>query len=138
MAKYGFQGRLAPGLVHYHFDSKLEILVAALRVMATEHAIALDAALATAATPAAELVAFIDVHLGLGANHDPERLACWIQVTGEALHHAVVRVELAAALGAVATGSRASSSAALSLASSRAAIGWLQPPRCSRRFRATS
>lgn len=40
---------LAPGLVHYHFDSKLEILVEAVRTIAARHEAALDAR--TAGTP---------------------------------------------------------------------------------------
>ena len=43
---------LAPGLVHYHFDSKLEILVEAVRTIAARHEAALDAR--TAGAPVRE------------------------------------------------------------------------------------
>jgi TetR/AcrR family transcriptional repressor of bet genes len=110
MAKQGYDGAsiadiarragLAPGLVHYHFKNKLEILVEAVRALAAAHARALDAALAAVERddPAAQLVAFIDVHLGLGAHADPDALACWVLVSAEALRERRVRVEVEAAL----------------------------------------
>ncbi|NVB77499.1 MAG: TetR/AcrR family transcriptional regulator [Kofleriaceae bacterium] len=110
MAKQGYDGAsiadiakragLAPGLVHYHFKNKLEILVEAVRALAAAHARALDGALATADADdaAAQLVAFIDVHLGLGAHADPDALACWVLVSAEALRERRVRIEVEAAL----------------------------------------
>lgn len=104
MAKQGYDGAsiadiarkagLAPGLVHYHFESKLEILVEAVRVLAATHERALDAALATSDEPAAQLAAFIDVHLGLGAHADPAALACWVLVMAEAIRDKRVRSEV--------------------------------------------
>ena len=111
---------LAPGLVHYHFDSKLEILVEAVRTIAARHEAALDARTAGAPVrerldapvrgrdpvrerldapvrgrdPVRELVAFIDVHLGLGAHAAPDLLACWVLVVAEALREKRVRTEV--------------------------------------------
>ena len=111
---------LAPGLVHYHFDSKLEILVEAVRTIAARHEAALDARTASAPVrerlddpvrgrdpvrerldapvrgrdPVRELVAFIDVHLGLGAHAAPDLLACWVLVVAEALREKRVRTEV--------------------------------------------
>ena len=112
MAKHGYEGasiadiaakaRLAPGIVHYHFANKLEILVEAVRAMTAEHEAVLEAAIDPAANAPAQLAAMIDVHLGLGAHADPARLACWVQIAGEALRHDAVRVELEAALAAIA------------------------------------
>ena len=110
MAKHGYDGAsvatiakragLAPGLVHYHFKNKLEILIEAVRALAARHAEALDAALA--ATPIddapAQLVAFVEVHLGLGAHADPEALACWVLMIAEALRERRVRAEVALVL----------------------------------------
>jgi len=108
MAKQGYDGAsiadvarkagLAPGLVHYHFDSKLEILVEAVRVLAANHERALDAAISTREDPAGELAAFLDVHLGLGAHADPAALACWVLVMAEAIRDKRVRVEVEAVL----------------------------------------
>lgn len=101
MASHGYDGAsialvarragLAPGLVHYHFASKREILLAAVQTIAARHAAALDAALAGAGDPVAELRAFVDVHLGLGAHAAPAALACWVAATAEALRDRRVR-----------------------------------------------
>jgi TetR/AcrR family transcriptional regulator, transcriptional repressor of bet genes len=109
MARNGYGGasiadiaktaRLTPGLVHYHFESKQEILLAALADLAARHEAHLEARLATAeADPAAQVAAFIDLHLGLGADADPEALACWILLSGEALREEKVRIEFERAL----------------------------------------
>jgi len=114
MAKRGFDGasvadiakaaRLTPGLVHYHFKSKQEILLAALRDLVSRHDANLSARLEGASgDPIAEVAAFIDFHLGLGSDADPEALACWILLSGEALRAQKVRVEFARALEMTAT-----------------------------------
>jgi TetR/AcrR family transcriptional repressor of bet genes len=104
MAKQGYDGAsiadiakqagLAPGLVHYHFKNKLEILVEAVRAIARRHASVLATALAEHAEPTAQLAAFVDVHLGLGAHADPAALACWVLCCAEALRERRVRVEV--------------------------------------------
>lgn len=109
MAKRGYDGasiadiakaaRLTPGLVHYHFKSKQQILLAALRGIVARHDAELGARLGAAGDdPAEAAVKFIDFHLGLGADADPEALACWVLLSGEALRDAKVRAELKSAL----------------------------------------
>lgn len=103
MARHGYDGasindiarraRLAPGLVHYHFDSKLEILVEAVRSLAARHARVLEDALADG-DPPAQLVAFVEIHLGLGAHADPEALASWTVMIAESLRDRRVRAEV--------------------------------------------
>ena len=94
--------RLSPGLVHYHFDSKQQILLAALHELVARHEAKLEQRLATAGgDPVREVAAFIDFHLGLGADADPEALACWILLSGEALREPKVRVEFERALASV-------------------------------------
>ena len=90
--------RLTPGLVHYRFK-QAGILLAALRVWSRAALPAARGPLGTSDGDAiAELTAFIDFHLGLGADADPEALACWILLSGEALRAARVRVEFEEAL----------------------------------------
>jgi TetR/AcrR family transcriptional regulator, transcriptional repressor of bet genes len=112
MAKRGYDGasvaevakvaRLAPGLVHYHFKNKHEILLAVLHELTAEHLAGLEARLAeTDGDARAELSAFIDYHLGLGADADAERMACWILLSGEALRDAKVRSQLEKALDGI-------------------------------------
>jgi TetR/AcrR family transcriptional repressor of bet genes len=111
MARRGYEGasivaiakqaRLAPGLVHYHFGSKLEILIAAVGVLVERHLANLDAALAVADAPAAQVAAFVDVHLGLGKHADPTALACWVLIGGEALRTRQIQRAYEDALGAI-------------------------------------
>jgi TetR/AcrR family transcriptional regulator, transcriptional repressor of bet genes len=111
MAKHGYDGasvadiaraaRLTPGLVHYHFKNKQQILLAALGELVARHDAHLEARLGQAGgDPIAEVAAFINFHLGLGADADAEALACWILLSGEALREPKVRVEFARALAA--------------------------------------
>ena len=108
MAREGYSGAsiaqiaraadLAPGLVHYHFESKDAILHAAIESV-TADGLARVAELAAddAAGAPSRVARFIDIHVGMGASADPERLACWILFTGEALR----RPELAEKIAAV-------------------------------------
>ncbi len=109
MAKQGYDGAsindiakkagLAPGLVHYHFKNKLEILVEVVRTINARHDYVLDEALGRVrGTEARELVVFVEVHLGLGAHADPEVLACWVLVMAEALREKAIRTEVQAVL----------------------------------------
>jgi TetR/AcrR family transcriptional repressor of bet genes len=102
MAKTGFSGasvadvakvaKIAPGLVHYHFKNKLEILLVAIDELALDYDARLDRRLAEASgRPQDELRAFIDAHLRLGSDADPAALACWIDISGEALREPRVK-----------------------------------------------
>ena len=102
MAEKGYDGAtigdvaraagLTSGLVHYHFDSKLEILVAVVEELGEAHLAELDAALGEARGGAlAELDAYIDVHLATGRTADEKRLLCWIAIGAEAIREPRVR-----------------------------------------------
>lgn len=83
---------LTPGLVHYHFKSKLEILLVVLDDLFAGHLAALERELAHAGGDASQqLAAFLDLHLATGRNADPDALACWITLIGEALREPLVR-----------------------------------------------
>jgi TetR/AcrR family transcriptional regulator, transcriptional repressor of bet genes len=101
MAKKGYEGAalsdvaaeagLTQGLIHYHFRDKMEILLEAQRMLMTRHMVALGTMVHSAGSPARQVAAFIDFHLGLGATKNPEALACWITLIGEAIRHPAVR-----------------------------------------------
>ncbi|MFC1705663.1 TetR/AcrR family transcriptional regulator [Planctomycetota bacterium] len=111
MAERGYDGAsiagiartagLTPGLVHYHFKNKEEILLLALGNLVEDHTARLEAQLVEAGSdPVAEVAAFIDSHLGLGVHADPQALACWVLLSGEALRRPDVRREYAKAVAA--------------------------------------
>jgi TetR/AcrR family transcriptional repressor of bet genes len=99
MARHGYGGAsvasvaeaagLSPGLVHYHFKNKHEILLEALDRLTTGSAARLEARLSTAGDD--PVATFLEFHLGLGADADPEALACWVMLGGEALRDATVQ-----------------------------------------------
>lgn len=96
MAERGYDGAtiaqiaaaagIRPGLVHYHFTDKREILRAAIELLAGRHRARLDAALeASAPEPPARLRAFIEAHLALDEGAQSSALAAWIWMSAEAL-----------------------------------------------------
>jgi TetR/AcrR family transcriptional regulator, transcriptional repressor of bet genes len=77
--------RLTPGLIHYHFKNKLEILRALLEHLETVHTRYLDFDLLVAEDPAEKVAVFIDHHLSSGRETaNPEAVSCWAVVSGEA------------------------------------------------------
>lgn len=82
---------LAPGLLHYHFGSKDEILAAA--VSALERlVVARDAALREKAADAAgEVDAWCEAHLELGEGASLESVSAWTVIGAEAVRSPVVR-----------------------------------------------
>ena len=113
MARSGYNGasiaeiaraaELTPGLIHYHFKNKQEILLAALDDLVSRHEEELDEHLARVPDAAPDQVAaFINTHLGLGATADPDALACWVLLSGEALRQPQVQAPYAAAIAGMA------------------------------------
>lgn len=99
IAQVAKAARLTPGLVHYHFKNKQEVLLCSLRELVARHHARLDERLTEAqGDPLAELAIFIDFHLAAGRDADPEALACWILVGGEALREAKIRAAYQSAL----------------------------------------
>lgn len=105
LAKKGYQGaaiadiakaaRLTPGLVHYHFRNKHEILLESAKVLAEEHAARLERLLVLAGPdPATQLELFVEFHLSEGQEQDPERVAAWIEVCAEALRDPKLKAAL--------------------------------------------
>lgn len=83
---------LAPGLVHYHFTDKEEILVALVETLARRLEARIDAKLGACEPNArARLHALLDAHLGLGADADPNAVAAWTVVATEATRRPEVR-----------------------------------------------
>lgn len=82
---------LTPGLIHYHFKNKQEILVSLIQAI-TEYARArFDAAAAGSTQPLDRLRAHIEARLGLGAGSAPEMVAAWVTIGAEAVRQPEVR-----------------------------------------------
>lgn len=79
---------LTPGLVHYHFQSKLQILLHMLHQIGEAHRSRLASALdVVGEDPRARFEAYIDAHLAVGATADPNAMATWVMLGGEALRN---------------------------------------------------
>jgi len=102
MARVGYQratipevaraAGLTPGLVHYHFRSKHQVLVALVVHLAEGLRTRLARRLALAGdTPRERLAALVDAHLALGDDADPRAVAAWVVVGTEAVRDAEVR-----------------------------------------------
>ena len=85
---------LTPGLVHYHFSTKHEILLATLDTlrerMQARHALALQRA-TPHRTLCPELTAWVDAHVGLGEPADTQAIAAWVAITAQATLDPLVR-----------------------------------------------
>jgi len=91
---------LTQGLIHYHFKNKQEILLSALEELTRRQLDRLDGQLGLGdADPWTQLTRFIELHLALGTEADPEAAACWMVISGEALRQAAVRVAFQASVG---------------------------------------
>jgi len=82
---------LSPGLLHYHFGNKQEILLALLTTLAERLQARYAAALPDDPTPSQRIDAWIDAHLAVDAGADPRAVACWVQLGAEALRQPAVQ-----------------------------------------------
>jgi TetR/AcrR family transcriptional repressor of bet genes len=88
---------LAPGLVHYHFHDKHELLVTLAASLGEALERRLAARLARAgADPRRRLGACVDAYLARGRDADPRAVAAWVVLGAEAVREADVRAIYAA------------------------------------------
>ena len=87
VARIAGASRLTPGLVHYHFESKGEILVALVGELERRVSQRVEARLARVSAGAARvrLAAYVDAHLATGAGADAAAVACWVAIGAEAI-----------------------------------------------------
>jgi TetR/AcrR family transcriptional regulator, transcriptional repressor of bet genes len=91
---------LASGLIHYHFASKQEILLEAVRQLTDLVEQRFQALAQRAATPRDRLRAFIDARLARGAGASPAAVAAWVIVGAEAVRQPEVKAAYQAAMRA--------------------------------------
>jgi TetR/AcrR family transcriptional repressor of bet genes len=87
---------LTPGLVHYHFGSKHEILISLVQRLAEGWRA--QAEVVGVRRPRERLAALIDASLALGAGASPGAVACWVALGVEAVQQPEVRELYAAAV----------------------------------------
>jgi len=84
---------LSSGLVHYHFKSKLDVLVALVdHLAALLEARFSEGISRSQPTPQARLKAFLEAHVALGRGADPAAVACWVAIGAEAVRQKQVQV----------------------------------------------
>lgn len=77
--------KMAPGLVHYHFKDKREILLASIDTLHEGVRARVSTAIATGDTPKAKVDAFISALLARDERSDPKWVAAWIAIGAEAV-----------------------------------------------------
>lgn len=87
---------LAPGLVHYHFDSKEAILLALLEQLIASADARFEAAAEGAGHPPAILEAFVSARLGPGSEREAQQVGLWVNLIAEAMGMPEVRRRLSA------------------------------------------
>lgn len=103
MAERGYEGAsvaaiakaagLSPGLVHYHFKDKQEILLTLAEQLATRvhERVASRLARVKGGDARARVDAFLDAFLATGADADPASVASWVTISAEAIRQPEVR-----------------------------------------------
>ncbi|KAF0811320.1 Fatty acid metabolism regulator protein [Andreprevotia sp. IGB-42] len=103
------QAGLAPGLIHYHFKNKQEILVSLVQSIsdyasqraASQHAGSGAGQGQPAGNDAVELLrAYLHARLGLGDGADPTLVAAWVMIGAEAVRQPEVRTVYRQAMAA--------------------------------------
>ena len=82
---------LSPGLIHYHFKTKLEILIALMTELSSKADDRYELLVAKADTAEDKLMAYIDAALALGEGSDQQAVAAWVIIGAEAVRLEDVR-----------------------------------------------
>jgi TetR/AcrR family transcriptional repressor of bet genes len=82
---------LSSGLIHYHFKTKQEILVALINKLNNAAQDRFNRYLEHANTPTERLHAYIDAALALGADSDTTAVSAWVIISAEAVRQEEVQ-----------------------------------------------
>jgi TetR/AcrR family transcriptional repressor of bet genes len=101
MAEYGYEkatiqliaqkAGLAPGLLHYHFKTKAEILLELVKTLAELSRRRYFEFAESATNPEGKLHAYINARLGKGQGADPKAVVAWVVIGAEAVRQPEVR-----------------------------------------------
>lgn len=89
---------LTAGLIHYHFKSKQEILLALLEQLTELQASRNDAWVNPGADPTERVRSVVLSFLRVGQKADPEAVSSWVTITAEAIRQSEVRDAYAGAI----------------------------------------
>ena len=108
MAKTGYErasvvaiakaATLTPGLVHYHFRNKQQILLRLVEHLTDFLHARIESLLETTEAPSKRVQAVLDAHLARGPDADPRAVACWVAIAAEAIRQPEVREAFARSL----------------------------------------
>ncbi len=82
---------LSPGLIHYHFKTKQEILIALIHQISEQAAQRFTLLAEAAGNAQQQLDAYIDAALALGDGSNPEAVTAWVIIGAEAVRIEEVR-----------------------------------------------
>lgn len=82
---------LAPGLLHYHFKTKAEILLELVKTLADLSRRRYLEFAESSSTSEEKLRAYINARLGKGKGADPKAVAAWVMIGAEAVRQPEVR-----------------------------------------------
>ena len=85
------QSGLAPGLIHYHFHDKHEILVELVESLAAYARARYERRVVEAKTSDKRLQAYIDARLAFSDDAKPDAVAAWVMIGAEAVRDSNVR-----------------------------------------------
>lgn len=85
------EANMAPGLIHYHFDTKQKILIALVKYIAEFSKMRFAEIAGDTDNPMSRLRAYLEARLSLGAGAAPEIVAAWVMIGAEAVHQPEVR-----------------------------------------------
>ncbi len=85
------QAQLTPGLIHYHFKTKAEILMGLISGLTAVFQTRYESLAAQSKSPHEKLLAYIDARLAKGDGENPEAVAAWVIIGTEAVKQAEVR-----------------------------------------------
>ena len=86
---------LAPGLIHYHFKSKEEILLALVDELVAFAELSGAVAMDTAGLPRDKLGAYISARVGFGPHADTVQVKAWVSILAEAMGLPGVKARIA-------------------------------------------